>query len=97
VKFVHSACSQLRVCDSAFEARRTESLIYRQNSKIFNFLAARIAIIGTVAYQRTITEQEMVCIRVEECSTVVASEAIEMPSIANYNYQRLSSSVMDRL
>jgi hypothetical protein len=81
-----------QVLDLAFanpapEARRTKGLISSQNSKIFNFIATCAATVGTVvAYQRTITEQKKVCVQVEECSTCVASKAVDMPSITSYSY-----------
>ena len=67
------------------KAGGTERLVARQDCQVFNLVAASIAAVrAVVAYERAITEQEEVRIGVEERATSVASEAVDVPSVARY-------------
>lgn len=58
-------------------------MISGQNSQILNLIAACTTAIGTIITdQRPVTEEEEVCVGVEEGPASVASETVNMPSIA---------------
>lgn len=62
----------------------TESLVAREDSQIFDFVATGCATICTViADKGSVAEEEEVCVRVEKCAACVTSEAVKMPSIAS--------------
>ena len=67
------------------EAGRTERLIARQNRQVLNLIAAGVAAVcAVVAYQRAITEEKEIRIRVQQSVASVAPEAVEMPPEASY-------------
>ena len=70
---------------ATFEAVGTEGLISSQDREVLNLVSAATTAVGAVvADERAVAQQEQVCIRVEERATSVASEAVDMPSVAGY-------------
>lgn len=68
---------------ATLEAVGAESLISGQDSEIFNFVeAAATAVCTIVAYQGAVAKKEEVGIGIEKCIAGVASEAVDMPSVA---------------
>jgi len=75
----------LTLAVAAFETIRTKRLVAREDSEVFNLVAAGRAAVGAVvAYEGTIAEQEEVGIRIEQGATSVTAEAVNMPSIASW-------------
>lgn len=78
-----------KVLDLAFaiaaaEAGCAEGLIAGEDSKLLDLAAASIAAICTaVADEGAIAEEEEVRIGIEQSSTGVTAEAVEMPSVAS--------------
>lgn len=61
-----------------------KSLIAREDGEVLDLVAARIAAVrAIVAYQRAVAEEEEVRVGVEEGAAGVASEAVNVPSIAS--------------
>ena len=70
---------------STLEAISAESLVTGQDGQIFNLIATvTAAVCAVVAYERAIAKQEEVGIRIEECSAGIASEAVNVPSVASF-------------
>ena len=69
---------------STSEASGAKRLVARKNSQILNFVTTgTTAIRAIIADERTVTEKEEVCIRVEESATGITAETVDMPSIAS--------------
>ena len=67
-----------------FEAGGTEGLVSGENRQVFDLVAAgAAAVCAVVANEGTITEEEKVCVGVEECTTGVASKAVDMPPVSS--------------
>lgn len=65
------------------KTRGTERLISRQDSQILDFVPTGAAAVGTVvANQRPVAEEEEICVGVEESAAGVASETVDVPSVA---------------
>jgi hypothetical protein len=69
---------------STSETRRAERLVSREDGQILNLVAAgAAAVCAIVADEGAIAEEEEVRIGVEEGPAGVASETVQMPSIAS--------------
>ncbi|KAL9057947.1 MAG: hypothetical protein Q9206_002143 [Seirophora lacunosa] len=65
------------------KTRGTEGLVSGQDSQILNFVPTGAAAVGTiVADQRPVAEEKEVCVGVEEGAASIASETVDMPSVA---------------
>lgn len=65
------------------EAVCTEGLITSQDGEVFNLVPTMVAAIGAiVADQGAVSEEQQVGVRVEERAASVATEAVNMPSVA---------------
>lgn len=63
---------------------RAKRLVAGEDGEIFNLIAARAATVrAVVTYKRAIAEEEKVRVGVEEGAAGVASEAVDMPSVAS--------------
>jgi len=79
---------------AAFETVCAERLVARENCKVFDFVAAgAAAVCAIVADQRAIAEEKQICVGVEECVACVASEAVNMPSVASCHVALASRAV----
>lgn len=75
----------LSLAVSASKAGGAKGLVTSQNRQVFDLVAARAAAISAVvADEGAIAEEEEICIGVEEGTTGIATEAVEMPSIAGW-------------
>jgi hypothetical protein len=64
------------------EARCAEGLVSGQDSEVLNLIVAGATAVGAVvAYERAITEQEEIRVRVEQRVAGVTAETVKMPSI----------------
>lgn len=71
---------------STAETGGTKGLIPGENGKIFDFVPTGTAAIGTiVANEGAVAEEEQVGVRIEEGTAGIASEAVDVPSIASCN------------
>lgn len=71
---------------AASKAGCTEGLITRQDGEILDFVVAGATAVGAVvANEGAVTEQEQIRIGIKKRATRVATEAIQMPSIARYH------------
>jgi hypothetical protein len=76
----------LALAVAAAEAIGTEGLVARQDGQVLDFVAAVVAAIcAVVAYQRAVTEEEQVGVRVEQGAACVAAEAVDMPSVPSWS------------
>ena len=67
------------------EACFAEGLVASQDGQVLDLISASIAAVrARVANERAISKQEEVRVGVERRATVVASEAIDVPSVARY-------------
>lgn len=67
----------------AAEAVGAESLVSGQNGQVLDLVVAVVAAVGAVvAYQRAVTKEEEVRVRVEQGAAGVAAEAVDVPSVA---------------
>ena len=70
---------------AAPKATRTEGMVACKNSQILNLIPACAAAVCTiVADERAITKEEEIRIRVEQRAASVATEAVNVPSVASY-------------
>ena len=77
----------LAVAAATSEAIGAKGLIAGQDGEILNLLVAGVAAVGAiVADQRSIAQQEQVCVRVQQGAAGVAAKATDMPSIAGCVY-----------
>ena len=75
------------------EARGTKSLIACQDGQILDLVVACAATVGTiVADQGAIAEQKEVCVGIEEGAAGVASETVNVPSIAGCEFLSFTAS-----
>lgn len=66
------------------ETARTERLVAGEDGKVFYLIATRAATVrAVVTYKRAIAQEEEVRVGVEEGAAGVASEAVNVPSIAS--------------
>ena len=66
-------------------------MVSSEDGQIFNLVvAAATAVCAFVANKRSITEEEKVCVRVEEGVAGVAAKTIDMPSVPSYILSRVS-------
>ena len=66
------------------KASGTERLVSREDGQVFDLVATCVAAVGAiVADERAIAQQEQIGVGVEEGAARVASEAVDMPSIAS--------------
>lgn len=71
----------------AFEAISTECLIPCEDGQILDLISARTTTIcAIVADEGSIAKKEEIRIRVEECTTGITSETVDMPSISRYQH-----------
>lgn len=69
---------------AAAETRRAEGLVSRQDGQILDLTTTcATAVCAVVADQRAVAKKEEVRVRVEECLARIASEAVEMPTVAS--------------
>ena len=74
----------LALAVSTAEACRAEGLVPRKDGQVLDLVAAGVACVGAViADERSVAEEEEVCVGVEEGAAGVAAEAIEVPSVAS--------------
>lgn len=67
----------------AAEAVGAESLVSGQDGQVLDLVVAVVAAVGAVvAYQRAVTKEEEVRVRVEQGAAGVAAEAVDVPSVA---------------
>lgn len=70
---------------STTETGGTECLVPGKDGQVFNLVPTGAATVrAVVADERAIAEKEEVSIRVEQGAAGVASEAIEVPSVASW-------------
>jgi hypothetical protein len=75
----------LALAVSTTETGGTERLVPRKDSQVFDLVSASTAAVcAVVANERAIAEEKEVGIRVQQGAAGVASEAIEVPSVASY-------------
>lgn len=69
----------------AFEAARAEGLVACEDGQVLDLVTtSTTAIRAVVAYQGTVAEKEEVCVGVEKGAAGVASEAVDVPTIAGF-------------
>ena len=74
----------LALAISTPEAIGAEGLVAREDGEVFDLVAAVVAAIcAVVAYQGTVTQQQEVCVRVEQGAARIAAEAVDVPSVAS--------------
>lgn len=66
------------------KAAGAERLVASQDREVFDLIAARAAAVGAiVTYKRAVAQEEEVRVGIEEGAAGIASETVDMPSIAS--------------
>ena len=64
------------------ETGGTKGLVTGKDSKVLNFVSTcATAICAVVTYQRAVTEEEEICVRIEEGAAGIAAKTVNVPSM----------------